>query len=253
MARQDGRRAGQLRPVKITRGYIEYADGSVLIEMGRTKVICCASVEERVPAFLRGTNTGWVTAEYSLLPRSTLSRTPRESLTGRVSGRTQEISRLIGRALRAAVDLAVLGERTITIDCDVIQADGGTRTVSITGGFVALVEALIKLKNSGRIALLPVQNFVAAVSAGMVGGKPILDLTYEEDSSAEVDMNFVGTDSELWVEIQGTAEKRPFDDKDLDALLKLAKKGLKKLVSVQRKAFGELTFPMMSPGGGTDS
>lgn len=242
MARQDGRRADQLRHVEIKRGLIEHAEGSVLIEMGRTKVLCCASVEDRVPAFLKGTGTGWVTAEYSLLPRSTYTRTPRESVSGRVSGRTQEISRLIGRALRAAVDMRTFGERTIIIDCDVIQADGGTRTAAITGGFVALVDALVRLSNLGKLSTKPLKNYVAAVSAGIVDNKPLLDLTYEEDSGAEVDMNFIGTSSGMWVEIQGTAEKRPFDDKELGALLKLAKKGIKKLLDAQSEALGEMAF-----------
>lgn len=242
MARQDGRRADQLRPVVIKRGVIEYAEGSAIIEMGRTKVLCCASVEDRVPPFLKGTGTGWVTAEYSLLPRSTYTRTPRESVSGRVSGRTQEISRLIGRALRAAVDMNALGERTIIIDCDVIQADGGTRTASITGGFVALVDALVKLGELGKLNAKPLKNFVSALSAGIVNKKPLLDLTYEEDSIAEVDMNFVGTNSGLWVEIQGTAERRAFDDKELSALMRLAKKGLNKLFDAQARALKDTPF-----------
>ena len=242
MARKDGRRSDQLRPVKIERGFVEHADGSALIEMGKTRVLCCASIEERVPSFLRGTGAGWVTAEYALLPRSTHTRTPRESVTGRLSGRTQEISRLIGRALRAVVDLTAFGERTIIVDCDVIQADGGTRTAAITGGFVALVDAFKKLADVGEIGWIPITDYVAAVSCGIVGGRALLDLTYEEDYAAEVDMNFVATGSGLWVEVQGTAEKRPFADDELAKLMKLARKGIKKLIEVQRKALGGLKF-----------
>jgi len=245
MARPDGRRSDQLRPVRITKEFIEHADGSALIEAGRTRVICCASVEDRVPAFLRGTGAGWVTAEYSLLPRATHTRRQREAFVGRPSGRTQEISRLIGRALRAVVDLTAFGERTIIVDCDVIQADGGTRTAAITGGFVALVLAFARLRDEGEIGHIPVKDYVAAISAGIVDGRALLDLTYEEDHAAEVDMNFVGTGSGEWVEVQGTAERQPFTDDDLAKLMKLARRGIKRLVGVQREALGGLTFAGM--------
>jgi ribonuclease PH len=236
--RTDGRQPNVIRPVTITRNYIPYAEGSVLIEMGKTKVVVTASVEERVPPFLKGSGTGWVTAEYGMLPRSTETRMTREATQGRAGGRTLEIQRLIGRALRAVVDFPVIGERTIWIDCDVICADGGTRTAAITGGFVALVDALHSLKKRGRIKRVPVHDYVAAVSAGVVGGKILLDLDYREDSSAEVDMNFVMTGAGLFVEVQGTAEEKPFDQETLDAMMVTAKEGIMTLIEKQKEALG---------------
>lgn len=239
MERTDGRRPGQLRSVRITKDYIKFAEGSVLIEMGETKVICTATVEEKVPPFLKGQNKGWVTAEYAMLPRATQIRTQREAAKGKISGRTNEIQRLIGRALRAVVDLDALGERTILIDCDVIQADGGTRTASITGAFVAMVLAMHKLVKGGLLARIPVRAWLAAVSVGKVEGNLLLDLCYEEDSQAIVDMNVVMTDKNEFVEIQGTAEGYPFSREELDSLLELAKTGIKQLIDVQREALGE--------------
>ena len=233
--RSDGRRLDEMRKVKIKRGVMEFAEGSCMIEVGNTRVICSASVEEKVPPFLRDTGSGWITAEYGMLPRSCKTRTPREASRGKQSGRTQEIQRLIGRSLRSVVDLKKLGERTVWIDCDVIQADGGTRTASITGSFVALSDALLTLKSGGVIAELPIRNYVAAVSLGIIDGKLCLDMDYEEDSKAEVDMNVVMTDDGKLVEVQGTAEKTPFPVKDLDRLVSLAKKGIDDLVAIQRK------------------
>ncbi len=237
--RADGRGKGILRKVKITRGYMKFADGSCLIEVGNTKVICTGSIEEGVPQFLRGKGTGWITAEYGMLPRSTKSRIVRESARGKVGGRTHEIQRLIGRSLRSVVDLGRLGERTIWIDCDVIQADGGTRTASITGSFIALVDALICLKKEGLFEEIPVNDYVAAVSIGMLDGKPALDLDYEEDAQAEVDMNIVMTGSGKFIEVQGTAEGAPFDSKGLSGLIRLAKRGIKRLVTIQKRALGK--------------
>lgn len=234
MKRSDGRRPEALRPVKMIRNYLRHAEGSVLIEMGETKVICTASVEERVPPFLRNTGKGWVTAEYSMLPRSTNTRTPRES--GRGSGRTFEIQRLIGRSLRSVTELTAFGERTIWIDCDVIQADGGTRTASITGAYVALVDAFQRLVEKGLIKKIPVHNSVAAVSVGKVDGRILLDLNYAEDSRAEVDMNVVMTGSGEFIEVQGTAENAVFSKKEMDALIRVAEKGIKKLTAFQRKS-----------------
>ncbi len=216
------------------RNYLKHAEGSVLIEMGETKVICTASLEERVPPFLRNTGKGWVTAEYSMLPRSTNTRTPRES--GRGSGRTFEIQRLIGRSLRSVTDLTAFGERTIWIDCDVIQADGGTRTASITGAYVALVDAFQKMVEKGLIKNIPVRNSVAAVSVGKVDGRILLDLNYEEDSRAEVDMNIVMTGSGKFIEVQGTAENAVFSKQEMDALIRVAEKGIKKLMAYQKKS-----------------
>ncbi|NIQ01400.1 MAG: ribonuclease PH [Nitrospinaceae bacterium] len=241
MVRADGRSLNQLRTISIKKNFIKHAEGSVLIQAGNTKVICNASVEEKVPPFLRDKNQGWVTAEYSMLPRSTHTRTPRESSRGKVSGRTQEIQRLIGRSLRSVVDMEKLGERTLWIDCDVIQADGGTRTTSITGAFVAMCLAMKQLKKDKLIETIPVKDFVAATSVGILQGKKILDLDYSEDSVAEVDMNIVKTGSGGFVEVQGTAERDPFSDKDLAALLSLAHKGIKELVALQKKAIGSLT------------
>ena len=235
MKRSDGRGPGVLRPVKISRHYMKHAEGSVLIEIGDTKVICSASVEERVPQFLRNTGKGWITAEYSMLPRSTHTRTSRDSLTGRGSGRAFEIQRLIGRSLRSVTVLSGFGERTIWIDCDVIQADGGTRTASITGAYVALVDALRKMVKNGLIEKVPLKDSVAAISVGKVEGKVLLDLNYEEDSRAEVDMNVVMTGHGKFVEIQGTAEEAVFTRKEMDELTALAQKGIKELTRIQKK------------------
>jgi len=241
MSRNDGRAPNQMRDVSIKKNFIKHAEGSVLIQVGDTKVICNASVEEKVPPFLRDKKKGWVTAEYSMLPRSTHTRMSRESSRGKVSGRTQEIQRLIGRSLRAVVDMEKLGERTIWIDCDVIQADGGTRTASITGAFVAMCLAMKQLKKEKKIDTIPIKDFVAATSVGVLAGKKILDLEYSEDSIAEVDMNIVKTGSGGFVEIQGTAEQEPFTDKDMDAMLSLANKGIKELIALQKKTIGSLT------------
>ena len=232
--RSDNRSPEQMRPINIIPDYIATAEGSALIEIGNTRVICTATIEENVPAFLKGAGKGWVTAEYSMLPRSTLSRTPRESARGRVSGRTHEIQRLIGRALRGVVDLAQLGERTITLDCDVIQADGGTRTASITGAFVALGLALGKLVDAGTLTAAPIRDFVAAISVGIVDGAIFLDLCYEEDSRAEVDLNFVMTGSHKIVEIQATAEQHPFDESQLKKMMDYAATGIDALIARQR-------------------
>jgi ribonuclease PH len=233
--RLDGRARNELRPVKITRDYIKHAEGSVLIEMGDTKVICTASLEERVPPFLRDQGKGWITAEYAMLPRSTKERVQREATKGRLGGRTQEIQRLIGRSLRAVMDPAALGERTVWMDCDVIQADGGTRTASITGSFVALVDALAYAVKQGLIKKIPVADCLAAVSVGKVKGELLIDLTYEEDSAADVDMNVVMTGEGRFVEIQGTAERSPFSEKEMKALLTLAKKGIHQLVKTEQE------------------
>lgn len=234
--RKDGRTASDLRPIVITRNVNRYAEGSVLVEFGETKVICTASVEESVPPFLRGKGTGWVTAEYSMLPRATHTRSSRESTRGKVGGRTHEIQRLIGRSLRSVMDMTVLGERTIQIDCDVIQADGGTRTASITGAYVALADALKLLMGRKTISGYPLREAVAAVSVGIVEGVPLLDLNYHEDSSAEVDMNFVMTSSNRFVEVQGTAESNPFTLEEMDAMRRLAVEGIARLFEVQKQA-----------------
>lgn len=237
MARCDGRGREELRRVKITKSFQLYPAGSVLITMGNTKVICAATIEDRVPLFLRGTGEGWLKAEYSLLPSATQIRTKREAAQGRQSGRTQEIQRLIGRSLRSVMDLKALGERTVTIDCDVIQADGGTRTAAITGAFIALVQALDTIYEKGKV--FPVKDFLAAVSVGLdANGEPILDLCYEEDSQAIVDMNVVMTGSGDFVEIQGTGEGRPFSHKEFSALLSCAEKGLDELISYQKDVLG---------------
>ena len=237
--RSDHRPASELRPTTLTPNYPPNAEGSVLIEVGRTKVICTASVEDRVPPFLRNTGKGWVTAEYGMLPRATNTRTQRESSTGKVGGRTQEIQRLIGRSLRSITKLEALGERTIWVDCDVIQADGGTRTASITGGFVALVLALQRMRELALIKDIPIVDYVAATSVGIVSGAALLDLAYDEDSKAEVDMNFVKTGDGRFIELQGTAEGLPFDRRALDALMALADDGIKELVEKQRGVVGE--------------
>jgi ribonuclease PH len=233
--RLDGRQSDQLRPMNITAGFIAHAEGSVLIEIGRTRVICTASVEETVPAFLKGSNKGWITSEYAMLPRATTTRTTRESSVGKKSGRTQEIQRLIGRSMRAAVELEKLGERQIWIDCDVIEADGGTRTASITGAFIALSLAVKKLMASNKLTQNPIRSHVAAVSVGIVGGVPMLDLNYVEDSGADVDFNLVMTDRDEFVEIQGTAERFPFSGTALNQLLELGRSGIRQLISEQRK------------------
>jgi ribonuclease PH len=233
-----GRAAGALRPVRIERGYARYAEGSALIEFGDTRVLCTASVESRVPPFLQGKGQGWLTAEYGMLPRSTHTRTEREAARGRQSGRTLEIQRLIGRSLRAVVDLARLGERTLQIDCDVLQADGGTRTASITGAFVAAYDALRGLRGRGLIEELPVRDFVAAVSVGMHEGRILVDLDYAEDSTCETDMNVVMTGAGRFVEVQGTAEGAPFTQAELDAMLAAARGAIGELVARQRAALG---------------
>ncbi len=238
MARTDGRGADALREIIITRNYLRHAEGSVLVEFGDTKVICMASVENSVPPFLRGKGTGWVTAEYAMLPRATHSRSPREAAKGKIGGRTHEIQRLIGRSLRAVTDMALLGERSILIDCDVIQADGGTRTASITGAYVALVDAIRWLMAKDDISANPVKEAVAAVSVGIVGGVPLLDLNYPEDSAAEVDMNFVMTSSNRFVEVQGTAEAEPFTIAQMDAMRVLAMAGIDRLFQIQQEALG---------------
>jgi ribonuclease PH len=239
MTRTDGRASADLRPTRLTPGFLLHAEGSVLIEVGRTRVICAASVEERVPPFLRNTGRGWVTAEYGMLPRATSTRTQREATAGKVGGRTQEIQRLIGRSLRSVTRLPDLGERTVWVDCDVIQADGGTRTASITGGFVALVLALQRMREAGQIKAIPVQDYVAATSVGVVGGLPMLDLAYDEDSRADVDMNIVKTGDGRFIEIQGTAEGPPFERQALDDLMALGDKGIRELVALQREIVGD--------------
>ncbi|PWB81678.1 MAG: ribonuclease PH [Candidatus Methylomirabilota bacterium] len=236
--RSDGRRLDEIRPVKVDRGYLTHAEGSLLIEVGQTRVLCTATVEDKVPLFLRGTGQGWVTAEYGMLPRATKTRTPRESATGRASGRTFEIQRLIGRSLRAVIDLSRLGERTVLIDCDVIQADGGTRTTAITGAFVAMADALSRLQENGQLQGPLLKDFVAGVSVGHVDGELLLDLNYAEDSMADVDMNIVMTGSGKYVEVQGTAEEDPFDKTQLDRMLDLAARGIGAFVDLQRQLLG---------------
>ena len=252
MIRIDGRKFDQIRDVKITRNFTKYAEGSVLIEMGETKVVCTASIEEKVPPFLRNTGTGWINAEYSMLPRSTQQRKIRDSSKGKIDGRSQEIQRLIGRAIRSVVDLNKLGERTIWIDCDVIQADGGTRTASITGAFVAVAEAIYKLYSNGLIKKMPIQNFVSAISVGIVNNECLLDICYEEDSNAQVDMNIIMTDRCEFVEVQGTGEERPFSRKDLNKLLELGEKGNKELIRIQRAALGEIADEILGMEYGND-
>jgi ribonuclease PH len=236
--RPSGRKPDELRPVRITRGYTRHAEGSVLVEAGDTRVLCTASVDEKVPPFLKGQGKGWLTAEYGMLPRSTNTRMQREAASGKQSGRTQEIQRLIGRSLRAVTDLSLFGERTIQIDCDVLQADGGTRTASITGAFVAVHDAVRVLLDKGAIAASPLVDFVAAVSVGVYEGAPVLDLDYAEDSACETDMNVVMTGSGGLVEVQGTAEGKPFTRAELDAMLELASSGIRQLIATQRSALG---------------
>lgn len=240
--RPDGRKNNEIRSVKVHRNFIRAAEGSILIEMGNTKVICTATIEEKVPPFLRGQNKGWITAEYSMLPRATQTRLGRESSTGRISGRTHEIQRFIGRALRSVVDLSVLGERTIWMDCDVIQADGGTRTSAITGAFICLSDAVGYALKNGLIDKTPIQDYLAAISVGVVNGEPRLDLCYSEDSMAEVDINIVMTGGGRFVEIQGTAEGVPFSKATLDSLLGLAEEGISSLIEIQKKLIGSEVF-----------
>jgi ribonuclease PH len=236
--RAGGRHADQLRPVRLTRGYTRHAEGSVLVEFGDTRVLCTVSIDDKVPPFLRGKGSGWLTAEYGMLPRSTGTRNEREATRGKQGGRTLEIQRLIGRSLRAVVDLPQLGERTLVVDCDVIQADGGTRTASITGAFVAVHDALDWLRERGGLPTLPIRNFVAAVSVGIHNGTPLLDLDYAEDSSCETDMNVVMTGAGAFVEVQATAEGAPFSAKELESMLKLARMGISRLVGAQKTALG---------------
>jgi ribonuclease PH len=238
--RGDGRNFNQIRDVKITPGYLSYAEGSVLIEMGNTHVICAVSLDERVPPFLKGTGKGWVTAEYSMLPRATLTRSQRDSSQGRINGRSQEIQRLIGRSLRAVTNMDALGERQLIVDCDVIQADGGTRTASITGSYVALYQALKHLKSSGIISTIPLKNAVAATSVGIIRSYMMLDLCYAEDSQAEVDFNVVMTDQGNFVEVQGTAENKPFSKDSLNGLIELAQGGIKQLFDIQKEVIQTL-------------
>jgi ribonuclease PH len=238
--RSDGRLDEQLRPTRITPNYLLHAEGSVLVESGKTKVICTASVEDRVPPFRRNSGKGWVTAEYGMLPRATSTRTQRESSAGRVGGRTQEIQRLIGRSLRAVTKMEELGERTITLDCDVIQADGGTRTASITGAFVALAFAINKMREQDLIRTIPIVDYVAATSVGIVEGMPMLDLAYTEDSKADVDMNIIKTGAGLYIEVQGTAEAMPFGREALNRLLDLADTGIRQLIALQRGLVGNI-------------
>lgn len=239
--RLDGRQDGQLRPVKITRNYIKNAEGSVLIEVGDTKVICTASIDDKVPPFKKNTGEGWLTAEYSMLPRATNVRNPRDISKLKLNGRTQEIQRLIGRSLRSVMNFHVLGERVITLDCDVIQADGGTRTASITGAFVALTQACKYLFDNGLITKCPISDYVAATSVGLVYGHEMLDLCYEEDSRATVDMNVIMTGSGKFIEVQATGEQAPFSRNELDKLLKLSESGIVKLVELQKEALGPLS------------
>ncbi|HWS74655.1 MAG TPA: ribonuclease PH [Quisquiliibacterium sp.] len=239
--RPSGRAFDQLRPVRLTRNYTRHAEGSVLVEFGDTRVLCTASVEDRVPGFLRGKGQGWLTAEYGMLPRATHTRSDREAARGKQSGRTLEIQRLIGRSLRAVVDLELLGERTLQIDCDVLQADGGTRTAAITGAWVAVHDAVSRLLSEGALAASPIRDAVAAISVGIVSGQPVLDLDYEEDSGCDTDMNVVITGAGGFVEIQGTAEGAPFSRGEVDTLLELARHGVAQLVSAQRAALGLTT------------
>jgi ribonuclease PH len=244
LKRTDGRAFDELRPVKITPGYLPYAEGSVLIEMGQTRVACSASIEDRAPSFLRNSGQGWITAEYSMLPRATQQRSPRETRRGGPSGRTHEIQRLIGRSLRAAADLRLLGERTITLDCDVLQADGGTRTAAITGAYVAFALAVNGMLKTGKIQRSIISNEVAAISVGILGSTALLDLKYDEDFKAEVDMNVVCTADGRFIEVQGTAEREPFTREQMDSLLALAGQGIQSLIALQRE-----TIAKASSGG----
>ncbi len=243
--RPDGRKNNELRKVAITRNFIGTAEGSVLIELGNTRVICTASIEERVPPFLKDQNRGWVTAEYSMIPRATQTRMLRESTAGRVGGRTHEIQRLIGRSLRSVVDMGIMGQRTIWVDCDVIQADGGTRTAAISGAFICVSDAFDYAVRKGLMIKNPLRDYLAAISVGIVNGEPVLDLCYKEDSSADVDMNIVMTGSGNLVEIQGTAEGNPFSSKMLDAMLGLSREGIDKLVSLQKDLIPDIPRPVL--------
>ncbi|MEW5900518.1 MAG: ribonuclease PH [Acidobacteriota bacterium] len=245
---RDKRKADEMRPVKIQTDYLDFAEGSALIEVGKTRVLAAASIEDKAPPFLKGQGVGWVTAEYGMLPCSTENRSARERTPAKISGRTQEIQRLIGRSLRAVTDLAVLGERTITIDCDVIQADGGTRVASVTAGCVALALALKKLLDEGAIDKMPLRHLVAGVSVGIVNGEPLMDLDYAEDSMAETDMNVVETDGGELVEIQATAEKEPFSRKDLAALLRLADQGVQEIIQIQKVVLKRKSLLFMAYG-----
>ena len=241
MKRIDGRVNDELRPIHITLGYQTFAEGSALIELGNTRILCAVTIEDRVPAFLKGQGSGWVTAEYAMLPRSTYTRTPRTGSVDKTAGRSQEIQRLIGRSLRAVTDLAALGERTFIVDCDVLQADGGTRTAAITGGFVALYQAMYRLKRRGTLSTVPLKATVAATSVGIVAREELLDLCYQEDFAASVDFNVVMTDKGQFVEIQGTAEGKPFSKAAVDSLLSLAENGIKQLFGIQKTTLAELT------------
>lgn len=249
--RTDGRQPNELRPLTITPNVNKYAEGSVYIEVGDTKVLCTASVEERVPHFMKGQGKGWVTAEYSMLPRATHTRNQREAAKGKLGGRTMEIQRLIGRALRSVIDLQALGERTITVDCDVIQADGGTRTTSITGSFVALAIAMNKLSTQNKFTKFPITDYLASVSVGVVGDRALLDLNYEEDSKAKVDMNIVMTGGGQFVELQGTGEERPFSREELDQLLVLGSEGIEKMIAMQKEILGPIALKITSGQAGT--
>lgn len=247
MVRIDGREPAELRPVSITRDFTRYAEGSVLIKMGDTWVLATASVDDRVPQWLKGGGRGWVTAEYAMLPRATAERKPRDASTGRASGRSLEIQRIVGRSLRAIIDLDALGERTIWVDCDVLQADGGTRTASVTGAFVALFDACRRLSEGGQVRTFPILDFVSGVSVGLVRGEPVLDLCFSEDSEAAVDLNVIMTGSGGFVEIQGTAERKSFSDAELASMLSLARSGCSGLVAAQREALGSHAALMTAP------
>lgn len=240
MKRIDGRANDELRPVRITLGYQTFAEGSALIELNNTRILCAVTIEDRVPAFLKGGGTGWVTAEYAMLPRSTHTRTPRAGSTDKTAGRSQEIQRLIGRSLRAVTDMTALGERTFIVDCDVVQADGGTRTAAITGGYIALYQAMHRLKSRGILSSIPLKAAVAATSVGVVDREELLDLCYQEDFAASVDFNVVMTDKGQFVEIQGTAEGKPFSKATIDSLISLAEKGIKQLFKIQKATLAEL-------------
>jgi len=240
MLRSHNRKYDQIRPIKISRNYIKYSEGSVLIEMGDTKVICTASVEEKVPIFLRGTQQGWITAEYSMIPRANQIRNIRDSVKGKINGRSQEIQRLVGRSLRAVVDLEKLGPRMVWIDCDVIQADGGTRTTSIIGSFIAMIDAFQYLKAEKKIEDIPVKNYMGAISAGIVNGEMLLDLEFKEDRQAQVDMNMVMTERGEVIEIQGTAEGKPFSMRNLNQLIKLAENGIQQVVEKEKEVIGDI-------------
>lgn len=246
--RGNNRSHNELRPVKITPDYLDFADGSALIEIGKTRVLVSATIDEKVPPFLKNSGSGWVTAEYSMLPRSTEKRTPRERTQGRLSGRSQEIQRLVGRVLRAVTDLRVLGEKTIILDCDVIQADGGTRTASVTAGCIALALALKKMMDEKKIDRMPLTHLVSGISVGIVDGKALLDLDYAEDSRAEIDVNIIETDRGQLVEVQASAEKNPFSRKDLGSLLRLADKGIKELIQLQRAVLKKKSILFMAYG-----